>query len=962
MKSYDLTIIYWEPLTIIPNQTFGYPKREKLLPLLRHYFGLKVQLLNTRNYFRNGNFRELIKDIKANKILVTFSEEMAKKNYHLLGTLKEKELYFIIQAEENKEVRKAMPFLLKIAKKVFVTQERYKKEFGRQKEFREKIKILRFPTEMGRQIEKEESRKILGIRTPNVIIHFGYIRRVKNTLEVIKLAKELEDVTVLVVESVENTCAHRRYLEELKRFVKQNNLETKVIFSGGYLSEEDLDVWFSAADLMVYPHKKFAEASLAFAIGHGKACITSEHEGFEEWSREAGIVTTSQLKETVEFLLKNKREIERLERKSREYAKRHNFFKFTTKLIQELELEIKEVPKIAVWIPVKNAEDHILRHLENWKNIHYPKTRLKLYFIDGHSKDRTVEIIEEFCRKNHLDFEIHEDPEYENPINASGWIAETMNSFKNYSKDEDYVVVADSDIVYFNPYTLLYLLQWDVDIIAPYVYTEPSSKQNYDCLTPCTRYFYDCTLFRTKGLNFGKKAPFRDEKDRIVLMESVGCFVLVKREVLEFCKFDNPLPTYQLLKQARRKGFQIFAYPYAKVFHKVLKEGHKSIFQHVKEGRLPRTVLEKIPVIVGFISESNEKKYRNLLKVGSVKRIDAWRELGTVVKSRCPACFSKNIILEEGKVWCKGCGNLLGKDPEKYFQKMNVLLIIADALRYDYFLKSKIPEIWKGVFFKCYTDQIHTGRAVPVLLTGRRRENILLRETRTSKRNPETTFLEQTEIRTITAWDIFEIKGYYLGYINLDWEHQTREQLLKANQISLFESFPAIKNLEELLKREPFFGVLHFWSTHSPYGFGKFPRNCEKIYKKCYELLKEGNVEELHKIYKHGVEGFERQMKVLREILEERDLLQRTLVVITADHGEALGESGRFGHAAAIWEDGKRLEELRRKEIQEIPLLFYHPSFSPVFLGTCKQEDILPTILKLVQIKVDIKFDGRELL
>jgi len=301
---------------------------------------------------------------------------------------------------------------------------------------------------------------------------------------------------------------------------------------------------------------------------------------------------------------------------------------------------------------------------------------------------------------------------------------------------------------------------------------------------------------------------------------------------------------------------------------------------------------------------------------------------------------------------------------EKNLPKLNILMIVADSLRYDYFMSSEIPRIFqKGYLFKCRTDQIQTGRAVPVLLTGKRRENISLHETRENlERNPETFFFEGTEIKSITAWDIFDINNYTLGYINLDWEHQTKEKLLKENQISLFPTFPNIKNLETLLSKEPFFGVLHFWSTHVPYGFGRFPQGCDYFYKKCYKLQEEGNTKELHRLYKHGVEGFEKQMKILKEILEERNLLERTLVVITADHGEALGESGRFGHAASIWEDAKSLEELRRKEIQEIPLLFYHPSFPRVHLGSCKQEDILPTILKLVGIKVQTKFDGRALL
>jgi len=291
----------------------------------------------------------------------------------------------------------------------------------------------------------------------------------------------------------------------------------------------------------------------------------------------------------------------------------------------------------------------------------------------------------------------------------------------------------------------------------------------------------------------------------------------------------------------------------------------------------------------------------------------------------------------------------------------NVILIIADSLRYDFFLESKIPSIWNGVTFKCLTDQIQTGRAVPVILTGKRREKIAI-EDNPSHWAPELSFSENVKIRSITAWEIFNVKGYTTGYLNYDYQHQGEETLLTERGISLFRDFPSNLTLKELLGKPPFFAVLHFWSTHSPYGWGTFPSDCQAMYNRLDRLVREGKVEEIRRLYRHGVEGLERQMETLKEILRKYSCLRDTLVVFTGDHGENLGEHGRWGHAATIKEKDLMVTDLLTKEVREVPLVFYNPVLKPEHKGVCKQEDILPTILKIIGLEVYIHFSGRSVL
>jgi glucan phosphoethanolaminetransferase (alkaline phosphatase superfamily) len=90
--------------------------------------------------------------------------------------------------------------------------------------------------------------------------------------------------------------------------------------------------------------------------------------------------------------------------------------------------------------------------------------------------------------------------------------------------------------------------------------------------------------------------------------------------------------------------------------------------------------------------------------------------------------------------------------------------------------------------------------------------------------------------------------------------------------------------------------------------------------------------------YDNGVVQADMIIHDLLETLKDKGYLRNTLVVITADHGEALGEHGLFTHA-----NGVRDETLR------IPLILLSFGYQPAPLSTqnlaASQVDIAPTIL-----------------
>jgi arylsulfatase A-like enzyme len=78
----------------------------------------------------------------------------------------------------------------------------------------------------------------------------------------------------------------------------------------------------------------------------------------------------------------------------------------------------------------------------------------------------------------------------------------------------------------------------------------------------------------------------------------------------------------------------------------------------------------------------------------------------------------------------------------------------------------------------------------------------------------------------------------------------------------------------------------------------------------------------------------------------------RTIVVITSDHGDAFGEHGFDGHAVALF-----------KEVIHVPLIVYVPDNPPRQVGGAVSNlDVLPTIAALSGIQIaDLSLEGRSL-
>ena len=120
-------------------------------------------------------------------------------------------------------------------------------------------------------------------------------------------------------------------------------------------------------------------------------------------------------------------------------------------------------------------------------------------------------------------------------------------------------------------------------------------------------------------------------------------------------------------------------------------------------------------------------------------------------------------------------------------------------------------------------------------------------------------------------------------------------------------------------RAKPFFVWIHLFDTHRPYDLP--------------DDYKDGHFDP----YLAAIMYEDAQIARLVKFLEERKLLDSTLIVIAGDHGESLGDHGEESHGIFVYQEALR-----------VPLIFRGPGITPGRLSTVTRlVDVMPTILDL---------------
>ncbi|MEF8789142.1 MAG: sulfatase [Haloarculaceae archaeon] len=157
----------------------------------------------------------------------------------------------------------------------------------------------------------------------------------------------------------------------------------------------------------------------------------------------------------------------------------------------------------------------------------------------------------------------------------------------------------------------------------------------------------------------------------------------------------------------------------------------------------------------------------------------------------------------------------------------------------------------------------------------------------------------------------------------------------------------------------PFFCWLHYMDVHGPYQSksGNAYANklrAERLWRKAVASpgdLTDTERERLRRTYREEVEYTDGCVGRLLDGLRRRGLLEETVCVLTADHGEEFGEHGRYSHPDHLYD-----------EVVHVPLVVRRPDREPGRADhPVELVDVAPTVLEAVGAEPPAPFAGRRL-
>ena len=310
-----------------------------------------------------------------------------------------------------------------------------------------------------------------------------------------------------------------------------------------------------------------------------------------------------------------------------------------------------------------------------------------------------------------------------------------------------------------------------------------------------------------------------------------------------------------------------------------------------------------------------------------------------------------------------------------------MILILADSLRYDFaikYLKGIFPEeSWS----KFKTIETFTPAVLATIATGKTPEELEI------PRDSGAFFAKLDS----SKFDSTLFDGYD-SWITISRLIGNGPRILPPARRPDFPFMPPIKwnavsnhddDILEYVGRKwsmatndwwDFF-FYHSWLTHGPWGVDDYgPKEIPVMQhtdRWMQRMAREGNIEILHKWYKLGIDDFASRLRSLHNITGGYET-----IIITADHGEALGEEGKVSHysgeheleellTVSIWinrkekipdnishitlkdwvykmyvkyeRDNEEYQEWKQKKIQRINV--WGGSYSPEECLSCEQED-----------------------
>jgi arylsulfatase A-like enzyme len=150
---------------------------------------------------------------------------------------------------------------------------------------------------------------------------------------------------------------------------------------------------------------------------------------------------------------------------------------------------------------------------------------------------------------------------------------------------------------------------------------------------------------------------------------------------------------------------------------------------------------------------------------------------------------------------------------------------------------------------------------------------------------------------------------------------------------------------------EPFFLFVHYMDPHDPYF--EYPYNGNGVARVSTPDPAAARAKELHELYLGGVRYHDHYLQQLLDRLRASGLYDRSVVAVTADHGEEFYEHQGWWHGTALFQ-----EQLH------VPLIIKRPAEAEpgrVRTDLARSLDIAPTLVAAAGVPVPSGFQGLDL-
>jgi arylsulfatase A-like enzyme len=271
----------------------------------------------------------------------------------------------------------------------------------------------------------------------------------------------------------------------------------------------------------------------------------------------------------------------------------------------------------------------------------------------------------------------------------------------------------------------------------------------------------------------------------------------------------------------------------------------------------------------------------------------------------------------------------------------NVVLITIDATREDLgFLGYKVRNVSPHldalaakatVFENAYSLASYTSKSLAPMLIGRYGSETHRGWYHFNRFTKEDTFvserLQRAGIHTVSVqghWYFFKNYGMERGYDVIDTQATPADQPIEGDRSSngdvLSDRIIAELERPEMAQKQ-FFLWSHYIDAHAEY-----------VPHREFDFGHHGR-----ELYDGELAFVDHHLGRVLEALAELPFADRTIVIVTSDHGEAFGEHGLYRHGFELWE-----------ELVRVPLVIYVPGAAPRRVPVRRSAiDIVPTILDI---------------